>query len=134
MLMTLVGTPGRRRWLLLAALVAGIAMLLPIVDGDYFRIYASRPELLRAQKKQHFVLVGTFGRADWPAIVVARETGDGGVSFVTADSQPHEYQGFSGPMKALEFRAGLTGGKRFTLVFHQVASRPEDSSPFKGIR
>lgn len=133
MLITLVATPGRRRWLLGAAVLLVLFLAVFLVDGDRGSIYGNRDEALKAQKKQQYVLVGTLGRPDWPAIVVGRETGEGGVRFVTADGQPHQYQGFSGPMKVLEFRAGLTGGKRFTLVFHQVKV-PVDTSPFKDIR
>lgn len=133
MLITLIGTPGRRRWLLGAAVLLLLFLAFLLVDSDWGSIYGNRSEALKAQKKQHYVLVGTLGRPEWPAIVVGRETGEGGVRFVTADGQPHQYQGFSGPMKALEFRAGLTGGQRFTLVFHQVKARV-DNSPFKDIR
>lgn len=134
MLITLIATPGRRRWLLGGGALLVLLLAIFLVDADRGSIYASREELLKAQKQQQYVLVGTFGRPDWPAIVVGSERGVGGVQFVTADGQPHQYQGFSGAMKALEFRAGLTGGKRFTLVFHRVKPEVPDNSPFKGIR
>lgn len=134
MLITLIATPGRRRWLLAGG--AGLLLLLALwlVDRDLGSVYGSRDEALKAQKQQQYVLVGSFGRPDWPAIVVGRVAGNGAIKFVTADGQPHQYQGYSGPLKALEFRAGLTGGKRFTLVFHQVRPAPPDTSPFKDIR
>lgn len=133
MLITLIATPGRRRWMLGAAVLSALVVVAFLIDGDRGSIYGNRDEAIKAQKKQSYVLVGTLGRPEWPAIVVGRETGEGGVRFVTADGQPHQYQGFSGPMKALEFRAGLTGTKRFTLVFHQVKAQV-DNSPFKDIR
>lgn len=134
MLITLIGASGRQRWLLGGAALVLLFFLLILLDGDWGSLYGSRGEAIKAQKKQQYVLVGTLGRPDWPAIVVGRKTGEGGVSFVTADGQPHQYQGFSGAMKALEFRAGLNGAKRFTLVFHQVRKAPADNSPFKDIR
>lgn len=133
MLITLIATPGRRRWLLGGVVVLLLFLAAFLIDGDLGSIYGNRDEAIKAQKTHNYVLVGTLGRPEWPAIVVGRETGEGGVRFVTADGQPHQYQGFSGPMKALEFRAGLTGAKRFTLVFHQVKARV-DNSPFKDIR
>jgi hypothetical protein len=120
MLITLYTTSARRRWLLAVIVLLTLAIVLVVADGDRGSIYGSRNALIEAQKRDGYVQVGSFGRSDWPAIVVSRETGQGGVAFTTADGQPHRYQGFAGPMKALEFRAGLGGGKRFTLVFHRV--------------
>lgn len=134
MLITLFATPGRKRWLIGTLAIGALALLRPLLDRDLGRIYGSRAEVIAAQKAQRYVLVGTFGRPDWPAIVVGREVGDGTVSFVTADGQPQRYQGFSGPMKALEYRAGLTGGKAFTLVFHQVKPAPAGNPAFRDIR
>lgn len=134
MLITFLGTPRRQRWSL--ALLFGLVMVLtwPLIDADRFRVYGSRAALIAGQKEQGFVLVGSFGRPDWPAVVVGRAAERGGLSFVTADGQPHRYQGFAGPLKVLHFRAGLGGGKAFSLVFHQPPKGPEDNPAFAGIR
>lgn len=134
MLMTLLGTPRRQRWriALLALLVLGL--IWPLLEADRWRFYGSRSALIERQKADGYVLVGTFGRPDWPALVVGRVADRGTVAFVTADGQPHQYQGFSGPLKALHFRAGLAGGKTFTLVFHRPPQAPEVNPAFAGIR
>lgn len=124
----------RNRWLLAGVFLLVVVCLSILFDSDQGRIFTSRADLIKVQKAQNYVLVGTLGRPEWPAVVAQRETGKGEVSFVTADGQRHQYQGFSGPMKALEFRAGLNGSKRFTLVFHQIVNAPDENSPFKGIR
>lgn len=134
MLMTLLGTPRHQRWLVVLFLLIGVVLVWPWFGHDLFRFYASRPTLIAQQKSAGYVLVGTFGRPDWPAVVVDRAADHGAVSFVTADGQPHQYQGFSGSMKALHFRAGLGGGKAFTLVFHRPPKGPEGNPAFKDIR
>lgn len=134
MLITLIGTSGRRRWLLAGVALLFMLLLVWLWQPDRGRLYARRAELLEVQKGQGYVLVGTLGRPDWPAVVTSVETGQGGVSFVTADGQAHAYQGFSGPMKALAFRAGLGGSKRFTLVFHQRLKAVDDGASVDGLR
>jgi hypothetical protein len=134
MLIALLVALARNRWLLAGVFALVLVCLSILLDSDQARIFTSRGDLIKAQKAQNYVLVGTLGRPEWPAVVAGRETGKGEVSFVTADGQRHQYQGFSGPMKALAFRAGLDGSKRFTLVFHRVEKAPVDNSPFKGIR
>ena len=133
MLMTLFGTPRHQRWLLAGALLLVFGLIWPLLDTDRFRYYGKRSSLLERQKTQGYVPVGSFGKTNWPAVVVGCDTGHGTVSFTTADGQPHEYQGFTGPMKALHFRALQTGGKGFTLVFHQPPTRAEFNPVFKGI-
>lgn len=134
MLIPLFVGSGRRRWLLGAGMLLLLSLVAFLADSDRGSVYGNRSELLKAQKNQGYVLVGSFGRLDWPAIVVGGDRGQGGVDFVTADGQPHQYRGFSGPMKALHLRAGLIGSKRFTLVFHQIGKTSPDTSPFKDIR
>ena len=134
MLIALLVTPGRQRWLLAGVFLLVLLSLSILLDSDQARIFTTRGDLIKAQKAQNYVLVGTLGRPEWPAVIAHQETGKGEVSFVTADGQRHQYQGFGGPMKALEFRAGLNGTKRFTLVFHRIEKAPVDNSPFKGIR
>ena len=134
MLITLFGASRRQRGALLLLLLVGLAMAWLWMDGDLFRFYGSRAALIEQQKKSGYVLVGSFGRPDWPAVVVDRAADQGAVSFVTADGQAHQYQDFAGPMKALHFRAGLGGVKAFTLVFHRPPKGPEENPAFKGIR
>jgi hypothetical protein len=126
-LLTLWGSPARRRALVVLLAAAGIALAWPLFEADLLRWHGSRAGLIAAQKARGYQLVGTLGRPDWPAIVVGRDAGTGGVEFVTADGQPHRYEGFAGPMKALHLRAGLGGGKAFTLVFHRPPERPRDA-------
>lgn len=117
---------------MLAPLVMGLVW--PLLEADRWRFYGSRAALIERQKADGYVLVGSFGRPDWPALVVGRVADRGSVAFVTADGQRHQYQGFSGPIKALHFRAGLAGGKSFTLVFHRPPQAPEGNPAFAGIR
>lgn len=134
MLISFFGTPRHQRWRLVLLVLLALLLAWPWLDAERFRFYGSRSALIDGQKQQGYVLVGTLGRPDWPAVVVGRVADRGGVSFVTADGQPHQYQGFSGPMKALHLRAGLGGGKAFTLVFHRPPTVPEGNPAFTGIR
>lgn len=134
MLLALFGSPRRQRWLIVLLLLGGVIVAWPWLGGDVLRVHGSRAALIEQQKRAGYLLVGSFGRPEWPAIVLARTVGQGAVSFVTADGQAHQYQGFAGPMKVLHFRAGLGGGKAFTLVFHQPPKGPEDNPAFQGIR
>lgn len=119
MLITLWGTAARRRIVVLAIGSLATVLVWSALEADLWRAYGSRSAIVSAQKAQGYLPVGLIGRSDWPAIVVARDSGVGEVDFVAADGQPHRYQGFAGPMKALHLRAGLAGGKAFTLVFHR---------------
>ena len=134
MLVALFATRRRQRWMVVALLTVALAFVYLLLDADRFRLYASLSSAIERQKGLGYRLVGSLGRPDWPAVVVGREAGQGTVSFVTADGQPHQYQGFAGPMKALHFRAGLAGGKSFILVFHHPPAEPEPNPAFMRIR
>ena len=119
MLITLFGSTGRRRLLVLGLAILvllGVLLMLQSAGGFF---HGSQRALLQAQKSARFTLVGTFGKPDWPALVVGRDSGMGEVDFVTADGQAHRYEGFNGAMKALHFRS--LSGRGFTLVFVQHA-------------
>ncbi|WP_374327219.1 hypothetical protein [Azonexus sp.] len=126
MLITLFGSTGRRRLLVLGlALLVLLGVLLMLQSGGGL-FYGSQRALLQAQKSAQFTLVGTFGKPDWPALVVGRNSGIGEVDFVTAEGQAHRYQGFSGAMQALHFRS--LSGRSFTLVFVRHVGGRDPSS------
>ncbi|WP_306606854.1 hypothetical protein [Azonexus sp.] len=121
MLITLFGSTGRTRlWVTALALVVLAAVLLVFRAGGGF-FHDSQRSVVQAQKAAGFVPVGTFGKPEWPALIVGRDRGIGEVDFVTSDGQPHRYRGFSGAMQALHFRS--LSGRAFTLVFHQHSGK-----------
>lgn len=117
MLITLFGSTGRRRLLVLGLALLVLPGVLLMLQSGGGLFHGSQRALLQSKKSEQFTLVGTFGKPDWPALIVGRDSGIGEVDFVTADGQPHRYEGFNGAMQALHFRS--LSGRGFTLVFVQ---------------
>lgn len=126
MLITLFGSTHRRRLLVVGIALAVLMAVFVLFSAGGGFFHGSQRDVVAAQKAAGFVPVGTFGKPEWPALIVDRDHGVGEVDFVTADGQPHGYRGFSGAMHALHFRS--LSGRAFTLVFHQHSGKRDPLS------
>lgn len=88
-----------------------LIVLIPRYSSGPGRVFVSEPQFRAAMRAAGYVPVGHFGRAQWPAVVVARVDGDAGVSFRDARGQTHDYRGFSGPLRVLRLKPLRPDGK-----------------------
>jgi hypothetical protein len=122
-------SPREHRWRLLAAALLILLLITHFFSRNAVRIYRSESQFLAAMQREGFARVGRIGRADWPAITVRRDLGEGGVRFVDGRGQGHEYKGFDGAVRAVTLRP-LRGLRTRPEAFVQVFARQRPSAGY----
>ena len=127
MLISLFGSTHRQRLRIIGVMLVVLTTVFVLFRSDGGIFHGNQRAVVLAQKATGFVLVGTFGKPKWPALVVDRDRGVDELDFVTTDGQAHRYRGFSGAMRALHFRS--LSGSSFTLVFLQHSGKRDPLAP-----
>lgn len=101
-----------------AALFVGRQLL----DVDLWQFWRKPGSYAERQKGFGYSVVGRFGQQRFPAVVIDRVDGRGGVVFTDPRGQSHTYSGFEGQhLKAVTFQPIHAKDKPFTIVMRRAA-------------
>jgi hypothetical protein len=120
-------TPWRRHLCLLAvASVAAVVLSYPVwgFRTDVGRSWEREADFMADQSAEGWRWMGRFGTVQFPAEIVARTGGQGGIVFTDLNGLKHKYEGFGKqPFKALWFERKSEPKGRFILVMSKPETR-----------
>jgi len=97
----------------IAAIVA-LALVAACAGKD--TKFESAADFKQAQQEAGFVLLGSFGGCEWPAVIEEERTQEGSISFRTDEGASHGYPGYAGyTMKFVRLK-GSDGKKAYYVL------------------